>query len=119
MGYFLAFLMGGGLCVLAQLLIDFTNLTPARILVLFVVSGVGVSALGWYVPLREVFGCGVSVPLLGFGGGIGEGVKKAFAEEGLLGILSGGLSATAVGVTAALLWGVVASVVGRSKPKGL
>ena len=119
MEYLLAFLMGGFLCVLAQLLIDFTKLTPARILVLFVVVGVGLSALGWYEPLRDVFGCGVSVPLLGFGGGIGEGVKKALAEEGALGILSGGLSATAAGVTAALLWGVIAALIGKSKPKRL
>ena len=119
MQYLLAFLMGGALCVIAQLLIDFTKLTPARILVLFVVVGVVISALEWYVPLRNVFGCGISVPLLGFGGGIGEGVKKALAEEGVLGILSGGLSATAVGVTAALLWGVTAALVGKSKPKQL
>ena len=119
MQYLLAFLMGGFLCVLAQLLIDFTKLTPARILVLFVVVGVAFSAFGWYKPLRDVFGCGISVPLLGFGGGIGEGVKKALAEEGALGILSGGLTATAAGVTAALLWGVLAAVVGKSKPKRL
>ena len=77
MNYLLAFLAGGVLCVLAQLLIDLTKLTPARILVSFVLLGVALSAFGLFLPLKEIFGCGVTVPLLGFGGAIGEGVKKA------------------------------------------
>ncbi len=119
MNFLLAFLFGGALCALAQLLIDFTKLTPARILVFFVVGGVALSAFGWYVPLRELFGCGITVPLVGFGGAIGEGVKKAVTEEGLIGILSGSLTAAAVGTTAALLWGLIAALFGKSRPKQL
>ena len=119
MNYLLSFLFGGVLCGIAQLLIDLTKLTPARILVFFVVGGVALSAFGWYLPLREVFGCGISVPLIGFGGAIGEGVKEAIAKEGAMGILSGSLSAAAIGTTAALLLGLLAAVFGKSKPKGL
>ena len=119
MNYLLAFLAGGLLSGVAQLLIDLTKLTPARILVSFVVSGVVLSAFGWYVPIREVFGCGVSVPLLGFGGVIGEGVKEAVREQGALGILSGSFSAAAVGTTAALILGLIASLFGKSRPKQL
>ena len=105
--------------MIAQLLIDLTKLTPARILVFFVVCGVALSAFGWYLPLREVFGCGITVPLLGFGGAIGEGVKEAVKEEGALGILSGSLSAASIGTTAALLLGLIAAVLGKSRPKEL
>ena len=119
MNYLLSFVFGGMLCVLAQLLIDLTKLTPARILVFFAVSGVALSAFGWYVPLRETFGCGISVPLVGFGGAIGEGVKEAIAREGAIGILSGSLSAAAVGTTAALLLGLLAALFGKGQPKEL
>ena len=119
MNYLLAFLAGGVLCAIAQLLIDLTKLTPARILVAFVVAGVALSAFGWYVPLREIFGCGVTVPLIGFGGAIGEGVKEAVKEQGLLGILSGSLTAASVGTTAALILGLIAALIGKSRPKQL
>lgn len=119
MNFLLAFLCGGVLCVAAQLLIDLTRLTPARILVFFVVFGVALSAFGWYVPLRELFGCGITVPLVGFGGAIGEGVKKAIAEQGALGILSGSLTAAAIGTTAALCLGLLAAIFGKSKPKAM
>ena len=119
MNYFLAFLAGGVLCAIAQLLIDLTKLTPARILVAFVVSGVALSAFGWYLPLRELFGCGVTVPLLGFGGVIGEGVKEAVREQGALGILAGSFTAASVGTTAALILGLVAAIFGKSRPKQL
>ena len=119
MNYLLAFLCGGVLCAVAQLLIDLTKLTPARILVSFVVLGVALSAFGWFVPLKEIFGCGVTVPLLGFGGAIGEGVKEAVARDGLLGALTGGLSAAAAGTTAALVFGLLAALFGKSRPKEL
>ena len=119
MNYLLAFLAGGVLCGIAQLLIDLTKLTPARILVTFVVLGVVISAFGWYVPLRETFGCGVTVPLLGFGGAIGEGMKEAIKEEGALGILSGSFTAAATGTTAALIAGLLAALFGKSRPKQL
>ena len=119
MNFLLAFLFGGALCAVAQLLIDFTKLTPARILVCFVVLGVALSAVGVYVPLRELFGCGITVPLVGFGGAIGEGVKEAIAETGILGILSGSLSAAAIGTTTALCLGLLAALFGKSKPKKL
>lgn len=119
MNYLLAFLAGGVLCVLAQLLIDLTQLTPARILVSFVLLGVALSAFGLFVPMKELFGCGVTVPLLGFGGAIGEGVKEAVAKEGLLGALTGGLSAAALGTTAALTFGLLAAFFGKSKPKNM
>lgn len=119
MRYLLAFLAGALLCAAAQLLIDLTDLTPARILVAFVVLGVGLSALGWYLPLRETFGCGVTVPLLGFGGAMGEGVKEAVARDGLLGVLSGAFTAASVGTTAALLLGLIAALIGKSRPKQL
>lgn len=105
--------------MIAQLLIDLTKLTPARILVFFVVCGVALSAFDRYLPLRDTFGCGITVPLLGFGGAIGEGVKEAVKEEGALGILSGSLSAASIGTTAALLLGLIAAVLGKSRPKEL
>ena len=113
MEYLLAFLAGGTLCAIAQLLVDLTKLTPARILVSFVVAGVVIGAFGWYAPLKETFGCGVSVPLLGFGGAIAEGVKEDVAARGLIGALTGGLRAAAGGTTAALLLGLLCAPVGR------
>ena len=116
---FLAFVAGGILSVIAQLLIDLTNLTPARILVTYVCSGVLIYALGAYEGLFSVFGAGVSVPLIGFGAAIGRGVKEAVDAKGILGAFSGGLSATAVGITAALFFGLVASAFSRSHSKRL
>ncbi len=114
-----AFAVGAGFCIVAQLLIDLTAWTPARILVLYVTGGVLLGAIGVYEPLHRFAGCGASVPLVGFGGLIAKGTKTAVAEKGLIGILSGGLEATAAGITAALLFGILASLVFKSKPKRL
>ena len=113
----LAFLGGGCLSLIAQLLIDLTRLTPARILVTYVCSGVLLYALGAYDVLFKIFGAGVSTPLIGFGAAIGKGVREAVEKDGLLGVFSGGLTATAAGITVALFAGLLASLVsvGRSK----
>ena len=113
----LVFVSGGLLSVIAQLLIDLTRLTPARILVSYVCMGVLLYAVGAYEPLFELFGCGVSTPLIGFGAAIGKGVKEAVKEKGLLGAFSGGLSATATGITVALFSGLVLSVFTKGKSK--
>lgn len=112
-----AFAVGGLLCVVAQLLIDLTRLTPARILVAYVVAGVLLGAVGLYEPLYRFAGCGVSVPLLGFGGVLARGVREAVHTEGLLGALTGGLSAAAAGTTAALVLGLLCALFFKSKPK--
>ncbi len=112
-----AFVVGGLLCVVAQLLIDLTRLTPARILVAFVVAGVVLGAVGLYEPLYRFAGCGVSVPLLGFGGALARGVREAVHTDGLLGALTGGLSATAAGVAAAMVLGLLAALLFKSRPK--
>ena len=114
LGYVKAFLIGAVLCMIGQVLIDKTKLTPARILTLYVVAGVVLSALGWYAPLAEFAGCGATVPLLGFGHLLAKGVRTALAEEGAIGILTGGLTAAAAGITTSLVCGVVCSLVGRS-----
>ena len=114
MNYFWAFVAGGAICVVGQLLLDLTALTPARILTGYVVAGVVLSALGWYAPLAEFAGCGATVPLLGFGHLLAKGVRTALAEEGAIGILPGGLPAAAAGITTSLVCGVVCSLVGRS-----
>ena len=115
--FLLAFIAGGFLSMIAQLLIDLTNLTPARILVAYVCSGVFLYATGAYDPLFKTFGTGVSLPLIGFGAAIGRGVKEAIDKDGALGILTGGLSATSAGISAALFFGLFFSVFtkGRSK----
>ena len=115
----LAFLLGGFFSLLAQILIDKTKLTPARILVSYVVLGVLLGAFGLYEPIFEIFGCGISIPLLGFGGNIAKGVKDAVLEEGFFGSLSGAFSAAAAGSTVALLSGLLASLVVRGKPKNM
>ncbi len=115
--YLLAFAVGGLFCVAAQILIDRTGLTPARILVTYVVAGVVLGALGLYAPLVEFAGAGASVPLTGFGFIIAKGVRAAVDAEGATGILKGGLSASAGGVTAALLFGLAAAALFKSKPK--
>ncbi|MBQ4556379.1 MAG: SpoVA/SpoVAEb family sporulation membrane protein [Clostridia bacterium] len=115
--YILAFLIGGAFCVIAQLLIDKTALTPARILVIYVSVGVLLGALGWYSPLRDIAGCGASVPLVGFGANIASGIKKAVMQDGFLGIFKGGFTSAAVGCSAALVFGYVAALVFKGKPK--
>ena len=114
MNYFWAFVVGGAICVVGQLALDWTCLTPARILTAYVVTGVVLSALGWYEPLAEFAGCGATVPLLGFGHLLAKGVRTALAEEGAIGILTGGLTAAAAGITTSLVCGVVCSGVGKS-----
>ena len=114
MNYFWAFVTGGAICVVGQLFLDLTALTPARILTGYVVAGVVLSALGWYAPLAEFAGCGATVPLLGFGHLLAKGVRTALAEEGAIGILPGGLPAAAAGITTSLVCGVICSLVGRS-----
>lgn len=113
----LTFAMGGAICVIAQLLIDLTKLTPARILVLYVSMGVLIYALGFYEPMFDIFGAGVSVPLIGFGANIARGVREAVNKEGLIGVLTGGLSASAAGITSALLFGLFASLLFKTKSK--
>lgn len=117
MDYLKAFIIGGLLCLIGQVLIDFTRLTPARILVGYVVSGVILSAVGAYGPLVKFAGCGATVPLTGFGHSLAQGVRKAVSEQGLLGALTGGITATAGGITAAMAFGYIASLVSRSKDK--
>lgn len=105
-----AFLVGGGLCAVGQLLIDFTGLTPARILTGYVVAGVALSGVGIYPKLVEFAGSGATVPLTGFGNLLAEGIREAVTEQGLLGIFSGGLTASAAGITGAMVFGVVAAL---------
>ena len=114
MEYVNAFLCGGLLCAVGQIILDKTALTPARILTGYVVAGVILSAVGWYAPLAEFAGCGATVPLLGFGHLLAKGVRTALQEEGAIGILTGGLTAAAAGITTSLVCGVVCSWVGRS-----
>lgn len=115
--YLLVFCVGGALCLPAQLLLDKTKLTPARILVGYVVAGVILGAVGLYPPLSELAGAGANTPLTGFGNLIAKGVREAVAEKGLLGALTGGLSAAAGGTAAALVFGWLAALVCRGKPK--
>ena len=115
--FLLAFAVGGMLCVVAQLLLDKTNLTPARILVAYVVAGVFLGGIGLYAPLVELSGGGATTPLTGFGSLISKGVRRAVDEKGLIGALTGGLSAASGGIAAALLCGLVASVVFRNRPR--
>lgn len=119
LSYLTAFLVGGGICVIAQLLLDLTRLTPARILVIYVVAGVALGAVGLFEPLRELAGAGITVPLIGFGGNVAVGVREAVAEEGLLGALTGGLRAAAGGTAAAIVFGYLAALVFRAKAKRL
>ena len=117
MDYLKAFLVGGGICLLAQLLIDHTKLTPARILVGFVVLGVILGGIGIYQPLVDFAGAGASVPLLGFGNTLAKGVRDAVEEHGFLGILTGGLKATAGGITVAITAGLLASLIFKPRDK--
>ena len=115
--YLFAFLVGGVICVIAQILIDKTKLTPARILVSYVVLGVILGGVGVYEPLVKFAGGGATTPLTGFGYTIAKGIKKAVDEEGLIGVLKGGLSASSGGITAALFLGLTAAFIFQSKPK--
>ena len=117
MDYVKAFLVGGLLCLIGQILIDKTKLTPARILVSYVVIGVLLGAVGVYQPLAEFAGAGASVPLTGFGNTLAKGVKEAVQEDGFLGIFTGGLKASAGGITAAILAGLLAALLFRPKDK--
>lgn len=112
-----AFFIGGLLCAVGQVLIDYTNLTPARILTGFVVAGVILSAVGIYQPIVDFAGAGATVPLTGFGHLLAEGIRKAVSKDGFLGIFTGGLTASAGGVTAALLFGLTASVFFKQRDK--
>ena len=111
MEYLNAFLCGGILCAIGQILIDKTKLTPARILTVYVVAGVLLSALGLYEPIADWGGAGATVPLTGFGHALAKGVRRAVAEQGWLGVLTGGLTATAGGITAAVVFGVVMALI--------
>ena len=111
MDYLNAFLCGGILCAIGQILIDRTRLTPARILTGYVVAGVLLSAVGLYQPLADWAGCGATVPLLGFGHLLAKGVRKAVAEQGWLGVLPGGLTATAGGIAAAVVSAVLVALI--------
>lgn len=115
--YLRAFLVGGILCMIAQILIDKTKLTPARILVLYVVTGVFLGAVGVYEPLVKFAGAGASTPLTGFGYLIAKGVQEAVAEKGLLGALTGSLTAAAGGTAAALVFGYLVALIAKGKAK--
>ncbi len=116
--YLWAFIIGGALCVIAQILIDKTKLTPARILVFYVVGGVILTGIGLYQPLVDFAGCGATVPLTGFGYSLAKGVEKAIDERGLIGALTGGLTATSAGITAAMVCAWIAALFFKGKPKG-
>lgn len=109
--YLKAFLVGGAICAIGQVLIDYTKLTPARILVAFVVAGVVLGALGVYQPLIDFAGAGASVPLTGFGALLAKGTKEAIQQDGLIGVISGGLSATGAGIGAAIIFGLLTALI--------
>ena len=117
MDYLKAFLVGGALCLIGQILIDKTKLTPARILVAYVVAGVFLGAVGIYPKLAEFAGAGATVPLTGFGNTLAKGVREAIQADGFLGIFTGGLKATAGGITAAITAGLLASLIFKAKDK--
>lgn len=117
MNYLWAFVIGGLFCAVGQTLIDYTKLTPARILVSYVVAGVVLGAFDLYKPLVDFAGAGATVPLTGFGNVLVEGVKQAIDEKGFLGVLTGGLTGAAGGITAAILFGLLTAVIFRPKEK--
>ena len=117
LSYFKCFAVGGALCLIGQVLIDRTMLTPARILSIYVVAGVVLGALGVYPPLLDWAGAGAAIPLTGFGNTLAKGVREAVAEKGLLGAFTGGLTSSAAGITAALLFGFLVALLFRSKEK--
>ena len=115
--YAKAFLVGGCLCMAGQLLIDKTKLTPARILTAYVVTGVILGGLGIYEPFAKWAGAGATIPLLGFGNSLAKGVRQAVTEEGLLGIFTGGFTACAGGICAAVFFGLLVSLIFKAKDK--
>ncbi len=115
--YFNAFWVGGLICLIAQILIDKTKLTPARILVSYVIAGVILTALGVYEPIVKYAGAGATVPLCGFGYCMAKGVIESIQKDGPIGIISGGLASTAAGISAAVFFGYLASLVGKSSDK--
>lgn len=117
MEYLKSFLVGGILCMIGQILIDKTKLTPARILVSYVIIGVFLGAVGIYPRLVEFAGAGASIPLTGFGNTLAKGVKEAVSQDGFIGIFTGGLKASAGGITAAVTAGLVASILFKPKDK--
>lgn len=117
MQYVFAFLTGGLICVIGQVLIDKTSLTPARILTSFVVAGVALTALGLYEPFREFAGAGATVPISGFGYLMANGVKQAISENGAMGILTGALTASAGGIACAVFFSYIAALISRSGDK--
>ena len=117
MDYLKAFLVGGMLCLIGQILIDKTKLTPARILVSYVVCGVLLTAIGIYKPLVDFAGAGATVPLTGFGYCLANGVKETVDADGFIGVLTGGLKATAGGITAAIISGLIVSLIFKAKDK--
>ncbi len=117
MNYLYAFLIGGAICAIAQIFIDKTKLTPARILVGCVVIGVILSGVGLYSPLKEFAGAGATVPLTGFGHALAEGVRKAVDEKGAIGIFLGGLTATSSGISAIMFFSFIAALITKGKPK--
>lgn len=112
-----AFIIGGLFCAVGQLLIDYTKLTPARILTGYVVAGVVLSAVGLYKPIVNFAGGGATVPLTGFGHLLAEGIRKAISEDGFLGVFTGGLTAASGGITAAILFGLIAAALFKQKDK--
>ena len=112
-----AFAVGGGICVIGQLLLDYTKLTPARVLVGFVTLGVVLTAVGVYEPLVKFAGCGATVPLTGFGYTLAKGVQQAVGEQGLIGVITGGITGTAGGITAAVVFGFLCALVAKSGDK--
>ncbi len=112
-----AFIIGGLICVIGQLLIDLTKLTPAKILVSFVVLGVILGGLGLYEPLVDFAGAGATIPLTGFGNALAKGVKEAIQNDGAVGIITGGISACAAGVTIAVISGLIVAIICKSKEK--
>ena len=117
MEYVWAFVVGGAICVVGQLLIDYTKLTPARILVSYVVAGVGLTALGIYEKIVEFGGAGATVPLTGFGYVLANGVKDAVSTQGILGVITGGLTAAAAGITAVIVFGYLFALIFKSSGK--
>ena len=113
----LAFILGGFICSIAQILIDKTKITPAKILVSFVVLGVILGALGLYEPLFKIFGCGISVPLIGFGSAVAKGVREAVLSDGIFGVIGGAFSAMGAGTATALICGFLASLLVKGKSK--
>ena len=111
------FLVGGAICAVGQILLDKTKLTPARILVLFVCAGAVLGAFGLYEPFRDWAGAGASVPLIGFGGMMADGAREAVKEDGLIGALKGPLTAASAGITAAIIFGLLASFIAKPKAR--